>query len=123
MPTDTPRAGALSAAAAKIAMIHTRVVVGVSEDSSIANSLEAIALSRHIVIDRTAPAADLARQAAKVLARTEWCVVPREPTEAMEAAGWIDKEDVCPCDIYRAMLAASPLAAAAPETEQSHAPR
>lgn len=37
-----------------------------------------------------------------------WKLVPVEPTEDMEAAGWIDKEDVCPCDIYRAMLSAAP---------------
>jgi len=35
-------------------------------------------------------------------------VVPAEPTEAMKAAGWIDKEDVNPADIYCAMLAARP---------------
>jgi len=35
-------------------------------------------------------------------------VVPVEPTEAMKAAGWIDKEDVNPADIYCAMLAARP---------------
>jgi hypothetical protein len=34
-------------------------------------------------------------------------LVPREPTEAMIEAGWIDKEDVDPQDIYRAMLAAA----------------
>jgi hypothetical protein len=33
-------------------------------------------------------------------------LVPEEPTEAMVNAGWIDKEDVNPDDIYRAMLAA-----------------
>jgi hypothetical protein len=37
-----------------------------------------------------------------------WKLVPETPTEEMEAAGWIDKEDVCPCDIYAAMLAAAP---------------
>lgn len=34
-------------------------------------------------------------------------VVPVVPTEAMIAAGWIDKEDVDPDDIYRAMLDAA----------------
>jgi hypothetical protein len=37
-----------------------------------------------------------------------WQLVPKVPTEEMESAGWIDKEDVCPCDIYTAMLAAAP---------------
>ena len=39
---------------------------------------------------------------------TRWKLVPVEPTEEMENAGWIDKEDVCPCDIYSAMLSAAP---------------
>lgn len=34
-------------------------------------------------------------------------LVPVEPTEAMILAGWIDKEDVDPEDIYAAMLSAS----------------
>ena len=38
----------------------------------------------------------------------EWRMVPVEATEPMESAGWIDKEDVCPCDIYAAMLVAAP---------------
>lgn len=90
-----------------------------------------------VIIDTTAPAADRARQAAKVLEGTEWCVVPREATEAMlKAARDSDREYTdyhlgkgTPIqhqggyDHWDAMLAASPLAAAAPETEQSHAPR
>ena len=39
---------------------------------------------------------------------SEWKWVPAEPTDVMVAAGWIDKEDVGPDDIYRAMLAAAP---------------
>lgn len=35
-------------------------------------------------------------------------VVPIIPTHDQVTAGWIDKEDVNPDDIYRAMLAASP---------------
>ena len=35
-------------------------------------------------------------------------VVPVEATEAMIEQGWIDKEDVTPAEIYRAMLAAAP---------------
>lgn len=41
------------------------------------------------------------------LRAASYVVVPREPTAEMIAAGWIDKEDVNPDDIYRAMLAAS----------------
>lgn len=37
-----------------------------------------------------------------------WKLVPVQATPEMEAAGWIDKEDVCPCEIYAAMLAAAP---------------
>lgn len=37
-----------------------------------------------------------------------WRLVPVQATPEMEAAGWIDKEDVCPCEIYAAMLAAAP---------------
>ncbi len=37
-----------------------------------------------------------------------WKLVPVEPTELMSVAGWIDKEEVYPDDIYRAMLAAAP---------------
>jgi hypothetical protein len=43
-----------------------------------------------------------------------WQLVPKVPTEEMEEAGWIDKEDVCPCDIYTAMLAAAPQPPALP---------
>ena len=39
-----------------------------------------------------------------------WRLVPVEPTEAMISAGWIDKEDVNPDDIYRAMIDAAPSA-------------
>ena len=35
-------------------------------------------------------------------------IVPKEPTEEQIAAGWIDKEDVNPDEIYRAMLDAAP---------------
>jgi hypothetical protein len=38
----------------------------------------------------------------------DWVLVPREPTEEMVQAGWIDKEDVDPDDIYRAMIASAP---------------
>lgn len=34
-------------------------------------------------------------------------VVPRKATEEMEAAGWIDKEDVSPSEIFAAMIAAA----------------
>lgn len=37
-----------------------------------------------------------------------WKLVPIEPTEEMIAAGWIDKEDVSPREIYWAMLSAAP---------------
>jgi hypothetical protein len=37
-----------------------------------------------------------------------FAVVPLEPTEEMQQAGWIDKEDVDPKDIYRAMIATRP---------------
>lgn len=39
-----------------------------------------------------------------------YVVVPREPTEAMCDAGWIDKEDVSPAEIWGAMIAAAPTA-------------
>lgn len=39
-----------------------------------------------------------------------WVLVPCEPTPAMVEAGWIDKEDVNPDDIYRAMISAAPAA-------------
>jgi hypothetical protein len=39
--------------------------------------------------------------------REGWVLVPKEPTEAMCDAGWIDKEDVSPREIYRAMIAAA----------------
>ena len=45
----------------------------------------------------------------KVTADKGWKLVPIEPTEEMIDAGWIDKEDVDPDDIYGAMLAAAPL--------------
>ncbi|MFG1302118.1 hypothetical protein V5F49_20220 [Xanthobacter sp. V3C-3] len=38
-----------------------------------------------------------------------WKLVPETPTEEMQRAGWIDKEDVTPADIYGAMLAAAPV--------------
>ena len=34
-------------------------------------------------------------------------LVPREATERMQDAGWIDKEDVSPAEIWRAMIAAA----------------
>jgi 6-phosphogluconate dehydrogenase (decarboxylating) len=37
-----------------------------------------------------------------------WVMVPKEPTEEMIEAGWIDKEDVSPREIWWAMLAAAP---------------
>lgn len=37
-------------------------------------------------------------------------LVPAEATEKMADAGWIDKEDVAPSEIYHAMLANSPYA-------------
>ena len=37
-----------------------------------------------------------------------WVVVPREATEVMVEAGWIDKEDVNPDEIWSAMLASAP---------------
>ena len=46
----------------------------------------------------------------------DWVMVPREPTEAMIEAGWIDKEDVDPDDIYCAMIAAAPKPAPEPAT-------
>lgn len=55
---------------------------------------------------RALPAAD--RQAlAEWIAPPGMVLVPREPTEAMCDAGWIDKEDVTPKEIYHAMLAAA----------------
>ena len=36
-----------------------------------------------------------------------YVIVPKEPTEDMIAAGWIDKEDVSPADIYVAMIEAA----------------
>jgi hypothetical protein len=42
------------------------------------------------------------------LASKGYVIVPKEPTEWQIAAGWIDKEDVNPDDIYRAMLDAAP---------------
>lgn len=44
-----------------------------------------------------------------------WKLVPVEPWPEMIEAGWIDKEDVNPEDIYRAMLAAAPLPPAQPD--------
>lgn len=52
--------------------------------------------------------ADVARRIVASLTRDGFVLVPREATPEMEEAGWIDKEDVCPCDIYTAMLAAAP---------------
>lgn len=37
-----------------------------------------------------------------------WKLVPIKPTEEMIEAGWIDKEDVSPKEIYWAMLSAAP---------------
>lgn len=37
-----------------------------------------------------------------------WQLVPVNPTDVMVEAGWIDKEDVTPFEIYVAMLAAAP---------------
>lgn len=37
-----------------------------------------------------------------------WQLVPVEPTQEMVRAGWIDKEDTNPDDIWAAMLAAAP---------------
>lgn len=37
-----------------------------------------------------------------------WVMVPAEPTPAMVEAGWIDKEDVTPGEIWASMLLASP---------------
>jgi hypothetical protein len=42
----------------------------------------------------------------------KWVMVPDAPTDEMCAAGWIDKEDVAPAEIYRAMIAARPAAPA-----------
>lgn len=47
--------------------------------------------------------------------RGEWQTVPVVPTEAMIAAGWIDKEDVDPDDIWDAMLKAAPPSPRTPE--------
>lgn len=49
-------------------------------------------------------------------------LVPLKPTEEMKRAGWIDKEDVNPEDIWAAMLGASPTAAAAPQPSPEVAP-
>lgn len=51
------------------------------------------------------PTADEIRRVVKTLRENGFAVVPIEPTEEMIRAGWIDKEDVNPDDIYRAMLA------------------
>ncbi|BAU93449.1 hypothetical protein MPPM_4844 [Methylorubrum populi] len=69
--------------------------------------------------NRVAVAACLAEMPAPDSTRTgdegtDWVLVPAKPTEEMIAAGWIDKEDVDPDDIYRAMIAARP---AAPEAQ------
>ena len=44
------------------------------------------------------------------LASKGYRIVPAHPTEEQIKAGWIDKEDVNPDDIYRAMLDAAPSA-------------
>ena len=47
----------------------------------------------------------------------------REPTEAMSDAGWIDKEDVSPAEIWLAMIdVALAQNESAPPTEASGAP-
>jgi hypothetical protein len=88
-------------------------------------------------VDLFAPTADLARQAAKVLAGTGWCVVPRTVAACpVCAARTVDPhvsaapDAMCPncltpwkCNGPHEPVPASPLAAAAPETEQPHAPR
>lgn len=51
---------------------------------------------------------DEARHSLSAIEAAGMRIVPSEPTEAMIAAGWIDKEDVNPDDIYCAMLAATP---------------
>ena len=46
---------------------------------------------------------------APVSERGEWVLVPREPTEAMIAAGWQVVNEIAACiALYRAMLSASP---------------
>lgn len=47
-------------------------------------------------------------QPAPVVVPSGWKMVPVEPTEEMELAGWIDGDDVTPRDIYRAMLSTAP---------------
>lgn len=42
------------------------------------------------------------------LNKKAWVLVPVEPTPAMVEAGWIDKEDVTPGEIWVAMLSAAP---------------
>ncbi len=56
--------------------------------------------------------AELCNQRPDVAAvlRGDAVAVPKVPTEEMIEAGWIDKEDTNPDDIYYAMLAASPFA-------------
>ena len=68
----------------------------------------------------------LCRRARDLLARLQsapaagdWRIVPVEPTEAMVEAGWIDKEDVDPDDIWRAMIAAAP--SPIPEQQETRA--
>lgn len=51
------------------------------------------------------------------MSETKWQWVPVEPTPEMIEAGWIDKEDTNPDDIYRAMLAAAPKAVPAEPAE------
>lgn len=43
------------------------------------------------------------------LEKAGYVIVPKVPTEEMIQAGWIDKEDVDPDDIYVAMVEAATL--------------
>lgn len=58
-------------------------------------------------------------EAGRGVVPTGWKLVPVEATEEMEAAGWIDKEDVSPSEIYWAMLAAAPTPPVSPSPDST----
>jgi len=59
------------------------------------------------IVSRQIEAGGLADAALSAIAEAGYVVVPREPTETMVKAGWIDKEDVTPQEIWSHMLRAS----------------
>lgn len=102
--------GAVIPTAGAIAAYETRYPDGsLSETSD--NTIEAWNRVAAAVCLAEKPAPDSTRTGDE---GTDWVLVPAKPTEEMIAAGWIDKEDVDPDDIYRAMIAARP---AAPEAQ------